>query len=121
MSKLTTYQFVKDVCLSLRGRAGWRLVIAIMIASALLVSCARRRSPATEKVKSFDDFIREVSSARFEDYSSRQGARVANPDEFEKMRKHLLFLYEGVKPEHTFAGTNEIGRASCRERVYVLV
>ena len=98
MPTLKTRRFLHNVCPS--------LIVTILIASVLLGSSACRRSSTPDKGKSFDDFIREVNSARFQDYSAQQGARVANADEFEKMRKHLLFLYEGVKPEHTFAGTN---------------
>jgi hypothetical protein len=85
----------------------WRHSLGAVLAGTLILgSCSRHPAPKADDASSFDAFISGVRTARFEDYSSRQGARVANTDEFEKMRKHLLFLYDGVKPEHTFIGTN---------------
>lgn len=106
MSKTNSERSVAVISEFLTGFARARSVLVILISAALFVSCSRHNAPTGDNVKSFDDFIREVNSARFDAYSARQGARVANADEFEKMRKHLLFLYDGVKPEHTFAGTN---------------
>src|SRR5713226_6797704 len=80
--------------------------LAPILAGTLILGSCWRHAPKPTDASSFDDFISGVRTARFEDYSSRQGARVANAEEFEKMRKHLLFLYDGVKPEHTFIGTN---------------
>jgi neprosin-like protein len=88
----------------------WRVrgaLCAVLAGILLFGSCKRHEEPKPQNAMSFDGFISGVRTAKFEDYSTRQGAQVANAEEFEKMRKHLLSLYEGVKPEHTFAGTND--------------
>jgi Arabidopsis proteins of unknown function. len=78
-------------------------VLAVFI---LFGSCGKGPTPKSQKEAVFTDFIASVSTAKFEDYSKRQNARVESADEFEKMRKHILSLYEGVTPVNTFLGTD---------------
>jgi hypothetical protein len=49
----------------------------------------------------FDEFVRRIASARHEDFVAR-GAVVSDRAEFEKMRRHILSLYEGVSVKHSF-------------------
>lgn len=49
----------------------------------------------------FDEFLKGIATARHEDFVAR-GATVSDPAEFEKMRRHILSLYEGISARHSF-------------------
>jgi hypothetical protein len=72
----------------------------------VLGSCGGTPPSPKDGEGSFTDFIAYVKIAKFEDYSKHENARVESAEEFEKMRKHLLFLYEGVTPVNTFLGSD---------------
>ncbi len=88
-----------------------RLRRSVVVAALLVAACASnayRQTPDPGKKEiAFGDFIADARTARFEDYASRPGARVEGPAAFEEMRKHLLFLYQGVTPRNTFIGKDE--------------
>ncbi len=88
------------------GLKSYRRMSAILLVGCLLFnSCSKHSKPEAKDI-AFSDFIASVQSAKFEDYSKRKDARVESAAEFEKMRKHLLFLYDGVTPVNTFVGVN---------------
>ncbi len=43
-----------------------------------------------------------LANARFESYRADSSVRVATEEEFERMRRHLLALHEGVEIQHSF-------------------
>lgn len=59
--------------------------------------------PGTPPLVAFDAFLQAVRSARYEDYAGRPGVKVRDRAAFDEMRAHVLSLYAGVKPVHTFA------------------
>ena len=57
-----------------------------------------------EKEIDFNSFIASVKVAQSEDFSKLRGTRVESARALEEMKKHLLSLYDGVTPTHTFLG-----------------
>jgi len=51
----------------------------------------------------FSRFIDGTASAQHDEYLRRSEAKVAGPEEFNVMRRHILNLYEGVEVVHSFA------------------
>jgi hypothetical protein len=51
----------------------------------------------------FQEYYRSVAGARFEDYARKDGVKVTNPDEFQKMKAHIVSTYEGVRVKNSFA------------------
>ena len=51
---------------------------------------------------SFQDFYKNAGNARFEDYANKAGVKVRSPEEFQKMKAHVISMYEGVKVKHSF-------------------
>ena len=43
-----------------------------------------------------------MRTARYEDYAGRPGVKVRDQAAFEEMRAHVLKMYDGVRPVHTF-------------------
>jgi hypothetical protein len=54
------------------------------------------------KMVAFQNFYESVAGARFEDYARKDGVKVTNPDEFQKMKAHIVSTYEGVKVKNSF-------------------
>jgi hypothetical protein len=54
------------------------------------------------KMMTFRDFQRSVANARFEDYARKDGVKVANADEFSRMKTHVVSTYEGVRVRNSF-------------------
>ena len=61
---------------------------------------------------SFQEFYRSIAGARFEDYARKDGVKVTNPDEFQKMKAHIVSTYEGVKVKNSFV-LGEAGPVDC--------
>jgi hypothetical protein len=51
---------------------------------------------------SFREFVQLVRSARYEDFRARPGAKVESAEAFEQMRRHVLYVYQGVETPHSF-------------------
>jgi hypothetical protein len=54
------------------------------------------------KLEPFDDFVRDLRKRTYDMQLKLVPEAVAGPAEFEKMRSHLLSLYEGIKVTHSF-------------------
>jgi hypothetical protein len=54
------------------------------------------------KMLAFQNFYQSVANARLEDYAKKDGVKVTNPDEFQKMKAHVASTYEGVKVKNSF-------------------
>lgn len=50
----------------------------------------------------FTEFVDSVQAAEHAEVAALPGVQVAGPDEFEKMREHVLNLYQGVDVPHSF-------------------
>jgi len=50
----------------------------------------------------FQIFLKSTAEARFEDYAARAGTKVANAQEFQRMKAHVASTYEGVKVRNSF-------------------
>jgi hypothetical protein len=48
------------------------------------------------------EFIASTQKAAFADYAKRAGSKVANDQEFLKMKNHILSMYEGVIVKNSF-------------------
>jgi hypothetical protein len=48
------------------------------------------------------EYVKTVGKARYEDYAKKEGVVVKNVAEFDKMKKHVTSLYEGVKVKNSF-------------------
>lgn len=51
---------------------------------------------------SFQTFYSSVGNTRYEDYAKKEGVKVANVAEFEKMKAHAISTYEGVRVKNSF-------------------
>ncbi|HEX6095572.1 MAG TPA: neprosin family prolyl endopeptidase [Thermoanaerobaculia bacterium] len=70
--------------------------VPLFLAAALLVACNSTRPPATPASASFAGFLAATRTATADAYVGREGFAVADAAELERMRAHLLLLYEGV-------------------------
>lgn len=50
----------------------------------------------------FDEFMAQTKAATFKDFAGKEDVNVLNEEEFDRMKKHILFMYEGVEVEHSF-------------------
>jgi hypothetical protein len=50
----------------------------------------------------FQEFIKTVGAARYEDYAKKNGTKVKNAAEFRKMKAHVASMYKGVKVKNSF-------------------
>jgi hypothetical protein len=50
----------------------------------------------------FNDFLQDLSGARFETYASQAGHRVRSAQSFEEMRGHIFELYKGITVNRSF-------------------
>lgn len=100
-------QLIRNIfrCLS-SNPTKYSLWFSIALIGCVVLTACPKPQLATEKDIPFSEFIASVRGAKFEDYSKRPDARVESAAEFEKMRKHLVFLYEGVRPVNTFINAN---------------
>lgn len=82
------------------ARAPLGLVLLLAVAG-----CAHwHPSLVADREVGFAPFRDSVRAARFEDYAGRRGARVESQAAFDEMKRHILALYDGVTPVHTFLG-----------------
>lgn len=51
---------------------------------------------------SFNAFIQQVKSANFNDFAKRRGVEVQTKKDFQEIKNHILYMYEGVAVEHSF-------------------
>ena len=78
---------------------------AIALCFLVLGSCTsavRKPPPGTADLVPFNTFLQGVRTARYEDYAGRPGVKVRDQAAFEEMRAHVLKMYDGVQPVHTF-------------------
>jgi hypothetical protein len=71
-------------------------------AVVLLVACAHKPPAGTAPFVPFDAFLKDVRAARYQDYAGRPGVKVRDQAAFEEMRAHIVRMYDGVSPVHTF-------------------
>jgi hypothetical protein len=78
-------------------------VAMIVLSGALLSQPAIQEQPseAREFIASAQ-FLASTQKAAFADYAKRAGAKVANEQEFLKMKNHILSMYEGVIVKNSF-------------------
>src|SRR5690242_19002273 len=50
----------------------------------------------------FNAFLNDVRASHYSNYVGRQGVKVRDEAAFEEMRAHILLMYGGVHPIHTF-------------------
>ena len=96
-----------------RERLLMALLITLAIVSVSLGQTTNQGEP-TGKGDSvdFNSFIAVTRQAKFEDYARRPGAKVTNQKEFDKMKKHILSMYDGVKVKNSFV-MGESGFTDC--------
>lgn len=85
------------------GRAAVCLCLMVLLLVAL-ASCKKRPpQPGPSGFVTFDEFIQQTRSAKYEDYLGKPEVEVESSAAFEAMRAHLLQLYDGVSPTHSFS------------------
>lgn len=63
---------------------------------------------AVETFTSYEKFVSDSQRAEYKDFARREGTKVKSAAEFEKMKAHLLSMYEGVKVKNSFVlGEND--------------
>lgn len=75
---------------------------ALVLISLLLFQRDAQSAGGETGFVPFDTFLTSVRSATLESLAGREGVRVHNAAEFERMKAHILSLYEGVEVDKTF-------------------
>jgi len=82
---------------------------------SLLLLFTSTNSVAAEEVEifvPFESYYRQVETANYDDYLKLPNVKVASPESFEQMRKHILNTYLAVEVRHTFVLT-QTGHTDC--------
>ena len=82
--------------------AARRSLAAIVAALAFSVLTCTALAQEVSKMVPFQTFQKSMAEARFEDYAGKAGTKVANAEEFQKMKAHVASMYEGVKVRNSF-------------------
>lgn len=88
-----------------RWRSGGNIKASVLAAFMLLMLIHLDSVYAvdgSQKLVPFQTFYSDVGSARYDDYAKKEGVKVRNTDEFEKMKAHVVSTYEGVKIKNSF-------------------
>ena len=70
--------------------------------------CHREAEKPSSPAGSFDQFVKDVASAKASDFMGKPGAKVESEAAFQEMKDHILKLYEGVKVEHSFSENGQL-------------
>jgi hypothetical protein len=77
--------------------------LAFLVAAIPGVGCAAAAAPPPKKgFVSFGEFIKATTAAAFADYKDREGVAVKSEKDFEAMKAHIVDLYQGVTPTHSY-------------------
>lgn len=87
-------------------RHWWSKKALMLVTFALPMQILVSNAYAEELVP-FKEFYTGVGSLRYEDYAKKEGVKVKNADEFEKMKAHAVSIYEGVKVKNSFMLEND--------------
>lgn len=79
-----------------------RAFIVVAFVAIFSVTDAGWAQPGPAAFVSFDEFVKGVAAARFEDYARQKDLAVKRSEDFEGMRQHILSLYEDVTVAHSF-------------------
>lgn len=79
-----------------------RTRIIISVLALFLWGSAGQAQSAPVSFVSFDEFLEGVSLAAFDSSAVWEETGVRDPAEFQRMRQHVLSLYEGVDVPHSF-------------------
>src|SRR5581483_5683332 len=78
------------------------LMSTVMVSVSLAQTVNQEEQTGRGDSVDFNHFMAATRQAKFEDYARRPGAKVANEKEFEKMKQHILSMYDGVKVKNSF-------------------
>lgn len=77
----------------------------LVLFAVLMGACSHwHPTLVVEREISFSSFIASTRIASIEDFSKVRGVRVESEKALEEMKEHILSLYQGVTPSHTFLG-----------------
>lgn len=62
---------------------------------------------AGEKSVRFEGFLESVNEAKAQDYTERADTNVSEAAQFDAMKEHVQWLYEGVEVQHSFLDEND--------------
>lgn len=88
------------------------LMSTVMVSVSLAQTVNQEGQTGRGDSVDFNHFMAATRQAKFEDYARRPGAKVANEKEFEKMKQHILSMYDGVKVKNSFV-MGESGFTDC--------
>jgi hypothetical protein len=87
-----------------------KLLAAVVSAFCLCLmahaGAAEPGSPPKEEFLSFDKFAKATAEAKYADFNDRKGVKVKSEADFHAMKAHLLELYDGVTPTHTYVAAD---------------
>lgn len=99
----------------------WILIFSFLflITTVITISnCTQNDMPVIKEFAEPTEFIQfklffvDVQIATLDDYSKKAGTRVSTEKEFNRMKNHILSLYEGVKVKNSFV-MNSVGHVDC--------
>ncbi len=99
---MPTFSFKKR-----RAQSTWRILQAgcLMLWMFSMSACSHwHPALVAEREISFNSFIGSTKSASMKDFSNVRGVRVENESALAEMKNHILLLYQGITPTHTFLG-----------------
>jgi hypothetical protein len=74
----------------------------------LLGGCRKQPETPTPQPGAFDQFLKDVSSAKASEYMGKPGVQVESQAAFEEMKAHILKLYEGVTVSNSFSENSQM-------------
>lgn len=99
---MPTFSFKKR-----RAQSTWRILQGgcLMLWMFSMSACSHwHPALVAEREISFNSFIGSTKSASMKDFSNVRGVRVENESALAEMKNHILLLYQGITPTHTFLG-----------------
>ncbi|MCK9395359.1 MAG: hypothetical protein M0Q44_07195 [Methylobacter sp.] len=84
----------------------WRNMKALMLVAFMLPMLIHAGNvyavSGSQEPVPFQNFYSGVGSARYDDYAKKEGVKVKDTAEFEKMKAHVVSTYEGVRIKNSF-------------------
>lgn len=87
-------------------------LVPVLLAMSLLIGGRAASAATVEVFIPFEEFLKSVAAASYDDYVKRPSTKVSSKEEFARMRKHILETYYLVEVNHSFI-LGETGHTDC--------
>ncbi len=77
-------------------------LVLLTVAMLFAVSACKKTTQSAGSFVPLATYLEQVKSAQFADFKSLPDAKVLDETEFEKMKAHVLKMYDGVTVHHSF-------------------